>query len=230
MPVAAGISAAGSVAGAGLGMFGSLTASKQQSNALQQAVSTLQGMFNTAYGAINPVIQTGLGAAQSVLPTLQNLLTPGANMNATLSQIPGFQFAQNWGQKAVTNQGTTQGLGGNVLTAGAQYATGLAQQGYGNIVSLLENLFSSGAGTAASAASSLGSTASGFGNSLSSALTGIGQAQAAGTLGATNALSSGISGATNSLSSYMLLSKLFPNLSAGAGGATGIYGGSAGPS
>jgi len=227
MPVAAGISAAGSVAGAGLGILGSETASKQQANALQTAVGSLQGMFNTAYGAINPVIQTGLGAAQSVLPTLQSLLTPGANMNATLSQIPGFQFAQNWGQKAVTNQGTTQGLGGNVLAAGSQYATGLAQQGYGNIVSMLQNLFSSGEGSAASAAQGLGGTAASFGNSLSTALTGIGGAQAAGTLGATNAAASGISGGTNALSSYMLLSKLFPNLGAGAnaGGATGIYAG-----
>lgn len=222
MPTAAAISAGGSVLSSGLGIAGSLMGSKQQANAMSQAIAALQSMFGTAYGAINPVIQTGLGAANSVLPTLESLLTPGANMTKTLSQIPGFQFAQDWGQKAVQNLGTTTGLGGNVLTAGANYATGLAQQGYGNIVGLLENLFSSGGNIAASGAGALGSVAGGFGNSLAQTVSGIGGAMAQGTLGATNALSSGIGGAANAASNYMLLSRLAPSLS---GGAPGVYGG-----
>jgi phage-related protein len=233
MPVAAGISAAGALGSAGLGLFGSLTASNQQTSALKQGYATLQNMFNTAYGGINPVIQTGLGAANSVLPTLQALLTPGSSMTQTLSQIPGFQFAQNWGQKAVQNLGTTTGLGGNVLTSGAQFATGLAQQGYSGIVNLLQNLFSSGGQIASSGASALGSTAGNFGNSMASILGQTGQAQAAGTLGATNALSSGLTGGTSAVSNYMLLSKLFPGLSSsGAGasaGGTGIYSGASVP-
>lgn len=226
MPVAAGISAAGALGSAGLGLFGSLTASQQQTSALKQGYQTLQDMFNTAYGAISPVIQTGLGAAQSVLPTLQALLTPGSSMTQTLNQIPGYQFAQTWGQKAVQNLGTTTGLGGNVLTSGAQFATGLAQQGYGNIVNLLETLFGQGATTATQGAAALGSTAGGFANSMASNLAQQGQATAAGTLGATNALSTGLTSGTSSLSNYMLLSKLFPNLGAGANAAPGVYSGS----
>ena len=83
------------------------------------------------------VLGQGQGIISSVMPTLQALLTPGANMTSTLSQIPGFQFAQDWGQKATQNLGTTTGLGGNVLTAGANYATGLAQQGWQGIVNSL---------------------------------------------------------------------------------------------
>lgn len=228
MPVAAGISAAGSLASAGIGVLGSESAAKTQANALAQGYGTLQNMFNTAYGAINPVIQTGLGAAQGVLPTLQSLLTPGANMTQTLSQIPGFQFAQNWGQKAIQNLGTTTGLGGNVLSSGAQYATGLAQQGYGNIVSYLENLFGQGGQIASSGASALGNIAANFGNSMATTLGSIGSAQAAGTLGATNALSSATTGATGALTNYALLSKLFPQLSAGATAGSslpGVYSG-----
>src|SRR6185312_15238073 len=96
--------------------------------------------FNTGYGLIG----AGQGIANNAASTLQQLLTPGANMTATLSQIPGFQFAQDWGQQAARNQGTSMGLGGNTLTAGANYATGLAQQGYGNIVNALPGLLGGG--------------------------------------------------------------------------------------
>jgi hypothetical protein len=220
MPTAAAISAGGSLLGAGIGAWGSLAGSKQQSAALQQALALQEQMFGAANTALQPYIKAGQGA----LPTLQSLLTPGANQNAILSQLPGFQFAQQWGQRAVQNIGSTQGLGGNTLAGGAQYATGLAQQGFGNLAGLLQNFVNTGAQSGAA----LGGIASGFGQTIGNTLTGIGQAQAAGTLGATNSLAGALGGGANSLSTYMLLSRLFPGLASGAGAAgtvatPGIY-------
>lgn len=225
MPIGAaiggGLGAIGSIGGALLGSSASKSASAAQQALGQQALSQQQGMWNQALGAIQPVLNTGENAASGALSTLQKLLTPGANMTQTLSQIPGFTFAQDWGQKAVQNIGTTTGLGGNTLTAGANFATGLAQQGYGNIVNSLNQLFSSGIGGAASAASSLGGTASNFGQQIGSTLTGIGQSQAQGILGSANALSGGLQGAAGGIGNSLLLSRLLGG-SSGPGIYTGI--------
>src|SRR4051812_2191487 len=125
MPMGAAIggiaSAVGSVGGALIGSNASRKASQQQAAALQAQLD-----FQKQY--IEKYVAPYASSGQSILPILQSLITPGANMTDTLSRIPGFTFAQDWGQKAVRNQGTTMGLGGNVLTAGADYATGKAQQ------------------------------------------------------------------------------------------------------
>ncbi len=222
----------------------------------QQGLATLMDMFNQAKGIVSPVIAAGggvlnsgmgiLNAGQntvnSVLPTLKALLTPGANMTGTLSQIPGFSFAQDWGQKAVTNIGTTTGLGGNTLKAGADYATGVAQQGWQGIVDRLlgtaqlgnqqsqvgSGVVSTGGALMAQPASALAYGAINTGNSafsnlntlggtIGGTLTGIGNASAAGTLGSANAIASGLTGATGAGTNALFLSKLL----GGGGGLTG---------
>lgn len=204
MPFGAAISAVGAVAGAGIGAYASNKASKQQAAMMQQALD-LQKQY------MGPYVQAG----QDILPILKSLITPGANMTATLSQIPGFQFAQDWGQKAVKNLGTTMGLGGNVLSAGADYATGKAMSTYMPLVNALQSYANMGA-TAASGGASMGSNT----------LTGIGQASAAGTLGGANALATGIQGAGNAFLNYSLLSKL----KGAGGGGDGVYGSGGGGS
>lgn len=210
LPTGATIAAAGSLASAGLGVFGSLTASQQQAGALSSALAAEQGMFNTAQGALKPYYANG----SQLNSILTSLLTPGPNQTAALSQLPGFQFAQNWGQQAVQNLGTTTGLGGNVLTAGANFATGLAQQNFAqNLVNPLLQQYQIGA----QAAGALGSAAGTFSGQIGQTTGAIGQAQAAGTLGATNALSSGVNGATNGITNSLLLSRLFGSLTPGGG-------------
>src|SRR6202035_2344939 len=134
MPMSAaitgGIGALGSIGGALIGSSASQKASQQQVQLEQQALAMQQQMFGVAQGALSPYISNGA----DVGGTLKSLLTPGPNQTQTLSQLPSFQFAQDWGQKATQNLGTTTGLGGNVLTAGAKYATGLAQQGFSSLV------------------------------------------------------------------------------------------------
>jgi hypothetical protein len=216
--IAGGASLLGSLGSALIGSSAAQKASSQQVALGQQALAQQQGMFNTAQGALSPYYT---GASPAAGNTLSSLLTPGANQTATLSQIPGFQFAQDWGQKAVQNIGTTTGLGGNTLTAGANFATGEAQQGFGSIVNALQNLYSTGAG----AAGALGSTASNFGQQIGSTLTGIGSSMAAGTLGSANALSTGLTSGASSVGNALLLSKLFGGSSAsGTNALSGIYG------
>lgn len=207
MPIGAAIGAAGSIGSALIGSNAATSAANAQVSAQQQALATIQK-------TIGPILSQGQGIVSSALGPLTSLLTPGPNMTAALSQIPGFQFAQNWGQQAVQNLGTTTGLGGNTLTAGANYATGLAQQGYQGIVRALQSFLNSGLSTETNAASTLSSGSQ-------AALTNIGNAQAAGTLGSANALTGGISGLSNSALLYGLGSKL--GLTGGGAGA-GIYG------
>lgn len=194
MPIGAAIGAVGSIASSAIG-------SSAAKKASQASIAEQQSMFDKAQNALSPYYSSGADYGN----VLKSLLTPGANQTETLSQIPGFQFAQDWGQKATQNLGTTTGLGGNVLTAGANFATGLAQQGYQNIIGGLQNAY----GTGASAAGALGTIATNTGQS-------IGNTASAGILGQSNALQSGISGVTNSITTPLLLNKLF-----GGGAASG---------
>lgn len=214
-------SAAAGLGGAYLTSQAASKASQQQQATGQEALQEQQSLFNQGQGLVQPFINEGAAAGN----TLQGLLTPGANQTSILSQLPGFQFAQDWGQKAVQNIGTTTGLGGNTLAAGANFATGQAQQSFGSLAQLLQGLTTTGANAAGSAFGNATQTGANLGNTL----TGIGNAQAAGTLGSANALAGGLTSAGTSGVNALLLSKLFgtsnanaPGIGAGAGG-PGIY-------
>lgn len=247
MPVAAGISAVGSLGGAALGYFGSQNAASAQVQSQQAAISQQAKMFGVLQGAAQPlinsgqgIINSGQGIVNSASSTLQNLLTPGPNQTATLSQLPGFNFAQDWGQKAVTNLGTTMGLGGNTLKAGADYATGTAQQSFSGLAGLLQsylgsgiNLTGVGGNIASSGVNALSGGATNFSGQASNTLGNIGNAQASGALGGANALAGGVTGMAGSASNAILLSKLLQGGSLGSGGVgigsnSGIYSGATG--
>ena len=195
------------------------TASNQQVQLGQQALGQQNALFQQGLGLNQPFINMG----QSAGSTLQGLLTPGPNQTNILSQLPGFQFAQDWGQKATQNLGTTTGLGGNVLKAGADYATGVAQQGFGTYAGLLQQLTNTGASSAQSAFGNATQT----GTSMANTATGIGNSMAAGTLGSANALAGGLTGAGNAGITGLLLSKLTQGNTGGAagGGNFGMYSG-----
>lgn len=213
MPIGATIGAAGSLAGAAIGAYGSESAAKTQASALSQGLQVQQGMFNTANAALSPYYTAG----QSVLPTLQSLLTPGASQTSTLSQLPGFQFQSQWGTTAAKNNLAAMGLGGSagpLATAISQYNQGLAGTSFNNLVSQLQGFANTGAG----AAGALSSAAINSGNAQASTLGSIGAAQASGTLGATNAISGGVTGAVNAATLPYLLNSIQGN--------TGVYGNS----
>lgn len=236
--IAGGLGAAGALGSAFIGSKASKDASAQQTALGRESIANQNALFSKGMGLVQPFVDAGASGIGTLkdwldpskggnpLSTLMKLLTPGSNMTDTLSQLPGFQFAQDWGQKAVQNIGSTQGFGGNTLKAGADYATGKAQEGFGGLTSMLLNLFGTGSNalqnfvnTGANAASSAFGNATQTGSSMGNAFAGIGNAGAAGILGSANALSSGITGGTNSISNALLMSKL---LGPGGGSNTSV--------
>jgi hypothetical protein len=196
------------------GLVGSVIQSSAASKASAASIAAQQGMFNTSVGLNQPFINAG----QTASGTLTNLLTPGPNQTATLNQLPGYQFAQDWGQKAVQNIGSTQGLGGNTLTAGANFATGLAQQQFGSLAGLLQNQVNSGVGAAGGLTQAATQTGAGTGASAAS-----------GIMGSANALAGGLTGAGNTAVNGLLLNKLFSGgANSNASQQLGIYNSNAG--
>lgn len=179
--VASAIIGAGTL-GAGASIYGSMMGANAQKSATNSAINAQEGMFQQAQSAIQPYSNFG----QSLMPTLQSLLTPGPNQNATLQNLPGYQFNFTQGEKGVTNQATMSGLSGNALTAGANYASGLANSTFFPYLSALQG----GVSTGSSAASSLGGLATSTGSSIGSNITGLGNAQAASNIGIGNAVGS----------------------------------------
>lgn len=197
---------------------------------------------------LNAAIQAALakqgGSSSTALPSglaaLGQMLTTPFSFDATkLDQTPGYQFTLQQGTKALQNSAAAQGLG----LSGAQekgllsYATGLADQTYGNqynralqqyqtnygiandMVNRLSGLASLGQNAAAGVGNAGMQTASNIGNLI----TGAGNAQAAGTVGSANALSSGLSGLGGSSLLYSLLNN--SNASGGLNpGNTTLYG------
>lgn len=221
MPIGAiiggGLGAIGSIGGALIGSSASKSASAQQVAEQQAALAQQQSMFNTAKGALNPYVQSG----QSVLPTLQGLLTPGTSAQ-TLSQMPGFQFQSQYGTMAATNALAARGQGasaGPLATAISQYNNGLAGTTWQNTVNALQGF----ANTGANAAGNLAGGAISSGNAQAGTLGNIGTAQAQGTLGSANALSGGLTGAAGGATNALLYNQLF----SGSGGGSGLYSGPA---
>lgn len=205
MPVGGAI-LGGAALTAGAGIWGASTAANAQKQAATTAANTQENMFNTATGYEAPFISTG----QAALPTLLKLLTPGADVSQVLSQMPGYQFAQQWGNWGATSAGTTRGLGGNVLTAAEQYAEGLANNTYGTTIGGLQNLVNTGSG----AANALSGNAVTTGANVAGSIVGGANAQAGANIAAANA----VGGAGNAFSNYALLSQFL-------GGNKGMYGG-----
>lgn len=154
---------------------------------------------------------------------------PVINPNSTLQQqfnfdasnlqnTPGYQFALGQGLKSTNNSLAAQGLGlsGAQAKGLSQYATGLADQTYGNQynralstyntnyqvaannVSNLQNLVNTGQNSAAQTGQAGLASANNAGNYLTQA----GNAQAAGITGTANAVNSGVN-------NYMLYNALY---------------------
>lgn len=156
---------------------------------------------------------------------------------AGLESTPGYQFTRSQGLKAVENSASArgQGISGNQLRAAGEYATGLANQTYGDqysrylqgmgaylgqnqqIFNMLLGANSQGfnqllargqlGANAAAQTGSFGSAASG---QISSNTIGAGNAQAAGQVGSANALAGGLANAGGAAMQYSIFNRLFP--------------------
>ena len=218
--IAGGLGAAGSLGGALIGANAATTASQQQVAEQQQALAQQKLLYGQGLSTATNALQPYISAGQSVLPTLQGLLTPGANQNALLSQTPGFQFASQYGTMAATNAlaAKTGPSAGPLAAAISQYNNGLAQNTWQTTVGGLQGLANTGAGAAGTLGTAALGGAIGEGNAQAGTLTNTGNALASGTLGSASALSGGLTGATGSAQNALLYSQLFGN-----GGGNSLY-------
>jgi hypothetical protein len=214
---AAAIGGVATLAGSVMQSSASQQAAQEQLQGTQEAIKTQQGMFNTAQSALSPYYTA---PAQSQA-TLQSLLNP-STAQSTLQNLPGFQFASQWGDLATTNQLAAEGLGGSSgpLAKGlSDYNNGLAQTYYTNYANTLQQSVNSGLG----GASALAGNATNTGQAIGQTQQAGANALAAGTLGSANALAGGLSSAGGSLSTALMLNALN-----GSGGGAGLYAGLSG--
>jgi hypothetical protein len=187
--------------GGAASIYGSQKASKAQQGSAQQAIAALQAMYNQTRSDLAPYRQAG---EQGINPLLALAGVGGdpAAVQAQLEQLPGYQFALTQGLKAQQNSATARGLGvsGAALKGGANFATGLADQTFGNQFNRILGLTQLGQNAAAQTGQFGANASSGIAN----ALIGSGNAQAAGW----NALGTGVQNAGQGISSAMLLQQL----------------------
>lgn len=225
--------AAAVVGGAVVGGIASNAAANKQSNAAENAAEMQQETAAMTREDLSPYREAGSNAINPLLaamgyrvgPNGQMILNPNAllqqqfKFDATnLAQTPGYQFARQQGLKGVQNQMANRGLGlsGAQIKGAETFATGLADQTYGqqydralsqfntnyqvaaNNVSNLQNLVNTGQNSAAQTGQLNQNAANNAGNYLTQA----GNAQASGLIGAGNAANQGIQ-------NYMLYNALY---------------------
>lgn len=200
---------------AGAGIASSLSASGSQQSAANTAANTQLGIYNANKELLNPYVQGGLGAYN----TLNSLLGVGGNsstMQDTLNNLPGYQFTLGQGLKSVQQGAAARGLAnsGAALKGAANYATGLAQSNYGNYANLLQN----SANTGMQAGSSIAGVGQATGANVGASQIAAGNAAASGALGAGNA----ISNAAGSIPGNLLLAQYLGG-SGGFGGGSGSF-------
>lgn len=256
---AIGVSAAAGLAGSAISSSGAKSAANTQANADTTAAGDQLSMFNTINGQEQPFMNAGYGATTS----LQQLLgiSPGTSgtgslpngyltsaaptqtpqsaptFNAsTVTNSPGYQFAQQQGLSQVANAEAPNvgALSGPALKALTNFSSGTAAQYYNDYFNQANTAFNQGAtafneGTTAfnegqdqqqnifsrlqeiagigqNAASNTGTAGTQLGTGAAQATAASGAASAAGTVGASNAISGGLANAGNSYALNSILS------------------------
>jgi hypothetical protein len=156
MPAGAIIGGIGALASAGASIYGANKAADAQTQAANQANSTIkdqlaqnQSMYDTNASNLAPWMTRAQGAgdltsfltgASGTAPAGYNgamggqgaLTTPFAPTQAQLESTPGFQFIRDQGLKSTQNSYASKGLGssGAAMKGAADYAEGLAGTTY----------------------------------------------------------------------------------------------------
>lgn len=231
--VAAAVGGAALVGGIASGV-GSSSAASTQANADNNATATQLGMFNTINGQEQPFIQAGYGATSQ----LSGMLQPGGYLNnqtaptfnaSTVTNSPGYQFAQQQGLSQVANAEAPNvgALSGPALKALTNFSSGTAAQYYNDYFNQANTVFNQGqtqqnnifsrlsgiAGLGQNAASNVGTSGTALGTGAAQSTAASGAASAAGTVGAANAVSGAAGGASNGYA----LSSILNNNSGGTG-------------
>lgn len=225
--------AAAVVGGAVVGGVASNMAAGKQADAAGKAADAQSSAAAAMRSDLDPFVQAGLGAIDPLWSAMgyksdkfgNQVMDPNADINkkfnfdaSNLAGTPGYQFALSQGLKSTNNALASQGLGlsGAQAKGLSQYATGLADQTYGdqynralsqfntnyqvnsNRVNNLQSMLNTGQASAAQTGQAGMTGAANAGNFQTQA----GNAQAAGIAGIGNAATSGIN-------NYMLYNALY---------------------
>ena len=190
------VTAVGAVAAAGIGAAGAMsaasTASKATRRASDAAIKAQQDALAQQERLASPYLQLG----QSAIPAYQQLLGIGADgkldpklAQETLRNMPGYQFAQQEGQRGTLQAAGAMGMGlsGNTLAALDRYNTGLADQTYQDELRNLLAPVQLGQAAATNQAANVGAAGANIGNIQQQQgvnLANIGMNRAAGITGA----------------------------------------------
>lgn len=228
--------AGSAVLGAGASIFGANKAAKAQQSAAEQnlemqraALALQRQMYEQGRSDLAPYRGAGEAALNPLLGLAGTQGDPAA-VQAQLAQLPGYQFALGQGLRAAQQGATARGLGlsGAAMKGASQFATGLADQTYGNQFNRLLGLTQLGQSAAAGTAQ-LGQQISGQGaytsNVMGNAANNYGDAGAAyyNSLGAAG---QNLAGAVPSALLYqkLLQTPQAPQNQQGLYGPSGVYG------
>ncbi len=199
--VAVAIGGAALIGGAATA-FGASQAADAQRDAANAGAQTQREIYGSNKAMLSPWNDAGFKA----YGTLNDLLGVGGgnsdSMKAALEGLPGYQFTRDQGLKSVQNSAAARGLGtsGAALKGAATFATGLADQTYGNQVSRIANSANMGL-TAASSLAGVGVKA---GEGIAGSQMNAGNASAAGW----NGIGAGVNNATQGLTLSAMLNAM----------------------
>lgn len=175
-----------------VGGFAQASAAKKAASAQQQAadkdLALRTRMYDETVARSEPFYQSGVGANNALNYELGLGDKPEGYGGFQASE--GYKFALDQGTGAIDRGAAARGgvFSGNTLKAQTGYATGLAQQDYGNFYNRLAGQANAGQNAAALQANAGQNYAQGASNALS----GAANAQAAGAIGVGNAINSTI--------------------------------------
>lgn len=215
--IAAGISAAGAVAGGVLASNAASTAASGQVAAANTAADASNSQYQQTRTDLAPYNALGQQAGGQLSSQLSSLTQPFSMTQAQLEQTPGYQFNLTQGEQAVQNSASARGLGvsGAAMKGAANYASGLAdntyQNQFNNYQTNQNNAFNkllAVTGVGQSAAAQTGSFGQTAVQNANSALTTGAAATAAGNVGSANAISGSLTNVGNSLMNANTLNQL----------------------
>ena len=210
MAIAAGVSAASSLAGGAMAKSASKKASRAQVQASQDANAAQERMFQRQIELQEPFRQGGMTAQQEIM----QLLGIGGDKTAAgygsmakafgtdqFQQDPGYAFRQAEGMKALERSAAARGnlLSGSTLKGVQRFGQDLASQEYQNAFNRFQteraarlNPLQSLMGSGQSAANVMTGAAGQMGQNEATNIYGAGQARASGYIGQANALNTAL--------------------------------------
>lgn len=250
----AGGSAVAGLAGSAIQSSGASSAAKANAKSQQSAIDQQNAMYQQTRADLQPYVQAGY----SVLPEYSQYWKLGADQlgqayadaynhipgpmdEATLQKTPGYRFALDQGTKALQNSAAARGLGvsGAALGAGANYATGLADQTYkdqfgiqqqiyndwvnqanlkGSQLGQIWNYLSGPATLGENAAAQTGTAGSNAANANSQSYGNIGATNANAAMSSANSWSNALNSAGSSGLNYLGIQNALGNSGSGSGG------------